>query len=66
MSDAVILFKAKKYMTGSHLSNMHDLFKRQIKEGCVVVPYGWEVEVVNPEQLDCEIKVEEVSDADTK
>ena len=62
MSDATILFKAKRYMTSSHLSNMHDLFARQIKEGCVVVPYGWEVEVVNPEQLECEIKVEDLDD----
>lgn len=62
MSDAVILFKAKRLMTDSHLSKMHDLFKRQIKEGCVVVPYDWEFMVVNPEQLDCEIKVEEVED----
>ena len=60
MSDAVILFKAKRYMTSSHLSNMHNLFKKQIKEGCVVVPHDWEVEVVNPEQLECEIKMEEM------
>ena len=66
MSDAVILFKAKRFMTGSHLSNMHDLFKRQIKEGCVVVPYDWEFDVVNPEQLECEIKVEDVDDRKTK
>ena len=48
MSDAVILFKAKRYMTGSYLSYMHNFFKKQIKEGCVVVPHDWEVEVVNP------------------
>lgn len=60
MSDAVILFKAKRFLTGAQITHMHTLFEKQIKEGCVVVPHDWEVEVVNPEQLKCEIKMKEM------
>lgn len=55
MSDPIIILKAKRKINYQIMNDMRNVFLHQMKEGLMVVPDDFEVTVVNPEQLDCEI-----------
>lgn len=59
MSDGVIVLTAKKYFTSSQLAHIKEFADKQLKTGLVVVPYGFEVTVVNEDALNCKIEIQE-------
>lgn len=59
MSDAVIVLTAKRHFTGSQMNHIKDMVDKQLKTGVVVVPYGFEVTVVNEDALNCKIEMQE-------
>lgn len=62
MSDKkpILVFKPNKFIFGSQLFEIRKLLMQQMKEGCVVLPYGWDYAIVNPDVFEGEIIVEDM------
>lgn len=58
----IFIFKPNKFIHESNLFLIRQDIMRQMEEGCVVLPYGWDYAIVNPKDLECEIRMEDVDE----